>query len=398
MNEKLHGKCVLAPFYGTQLFGRERENIECFKALMAMGYDVKVVCSSREIKGGSAGAIIESLGLKVGEIEFGSHFSISYFKSIKGYWHRQIKRIWNCSRFMRQKEKECHPDFIFIGGTMEFLYLWPWLLFTKVPLIFRVEDGPIWNSKFHLNAYRQLLMQSNLILCCSKFIQKECEKLLPISRHERLFHLPNCAPKFEPDSAANQETVRKKSEVSNENLQLLYVGQITANKGIVELIEAMRSFAGNPVELIIVGGSKSTSKFASELQMQTEVEKLNVRWIGKVNDPTPFYDSADVHIAPSVYEEPFGLVVVEAKRSRVPSIIFPSGGMQELVNHEVDGWICEDKSAGALVKSIELAMLRRDELETMGERAYVDFEHNYSFERFVLNFKAILNNAVIEKE
>jgi glycosyltransferase involved in cell wall biosynthesis len=374
-------KKVLSALYGTHLFGRERENLECYKALKALDFDVKVFGSYREPNGGEVGDELRGLGVFQGELPFGSHFSLKYFLKMRGYWHRQIYRVWKCSQVMRREEKRNQPNFIFIGGTMEFLYLWPWLIRTKVPIVYRVEDGPIWDSKFHLFVYKRLLSCSSLILACSQHIQRQCEILLPKRSHQNIVHLPNCAPAF----SGRVEHELHKPEVKG--LRLVYVGQITKQKGLPELIDAMIDLKGEPVELAIVGGSVYTSSMESHLQSISTRKGLAVTWAGRVDDPTPFYEWADIHIAPSVYEEPFGLVVVEAKRSGIPSIVFPSGGMKELVEHDVDGWICDDKTSSAIAYCVRQAINQRSELPMMGAAARLNFEKHYTFEKFVENWR-----------
>ena len=164
---------ILALLYGTQLFGRERENIECFKAFDQLGAKVEVFGSSRELHGGDVGLLLEKLQFKVGELAFGSHFALSYFQTIKGYWYKQIYRIFSCSWRMWRRERKTKPDYVFLGGTMEYLYVWPWLLFSNVKVIFRVEDQPVWDSRFHLFIWKRLVNRADLVVACSQFIAED---------------------------------------------------------------------------------------------------------------------------------------------------------------------------------------------------------------------------------
>ena len=50
-----------------------------------------------------------------------------------------------------------------------------------------------------------------------------------------------------------------------------------------------------------------------------------------------------------MWEEPLGNVAVEAKKADVPSVVFPSGGLPELVVEQgQDGYVCARKDAEAL--------------------------------------------------
>jgi len=100
-----------------------------------------------------------------------------------------------------------------------------------------------------------------------------------------------------------------------------------------------------------------------------------------------------VHVAPSRYEEPFGLVVIEAKSSSVPSIVYPSGEMKNLIQHGTDGWICENKTLDSLVQEIRIANSRRMDLKRMGDAAQKDFLKNYTFEVFRESWRTLLETS-----
>jgi len=379
---------ILALLYGTQLFGRERENIECFKAFDQLGAKVEVFGSSRELHGGDSGLLLEKLQFKVGELPFGSHFALSYFRTIKGYWYKQIYRIFSCSWRMWRRERKTKPDYVFLGGTMEYLYVWPWLLFSNVKVIFRVEDQPAWDSRFHLFIWRRLVNRADLVVACSQFIAEDCKKLISARNVGKVHLIGNCVPTF-----VGVVQLKETSSQDSDSLKLLYVGQITINKGIEDLFDAMLILKDDPIELKVVGGSPYTKSLEEELQRRIEDEGLNIEWVGRIENPVKYYEWADVHVAPSRYEEPFGLVVIEAKSSSVPSIVYPSGEMKNLIQHGTDGWICENKTLDSLVQEIRIANSRRMDLKRMGDAAYKDFLNNYTFEVFRESWSTLLGTT-----
>ena len=105
--------------------------------------------------------------------------------------------------------------------------------------------------------------------------------------------------------------------------------------------------------------------------------------MGQVDDPTAFYAKSLIHIAPSITEEPLGMVVLEAKKVGTPSIVFPSGGLPEMVRHRIDGYVCRDKTPEALVEAIEWMMSDRDRLSKMGMAAIDDYETRFGRSRFL---------------
>ena len=68
-------------------------------------------------------------------------------------------------------------------------------------------------------------------------------------------------------------------------------------------------------------------------------------------------------------------MVPEAKQAGVPSVVFASGGLPELIAHGEDGWICEGKTAESLEGAIERFLDLPDvEAEAMGDAARASME------------------------
>ena len=49
----------------------------------------------------------------------------------------------------------------------------------------------------------------------------------------------------------------------------------------------------------------------------------------------------------------YASVIVEAKSYHRPCVIFPSGGMPELITHKIDGYICGSKTENALFEGMK---------------------------------------------
>jgi glycosyltransferase involved in cell wall biosynthesis len=78
-----------------------------------------------------------------------------------------------------------------------------------------------------------------------------------------------------------------------------------------------------------------------------------VIFLGFVENVPDLLRGREVLVAPSLVEEGLPLVVMEAKAASIPSIVFPSGGLPEMIQHGGDGFVCRDKSIGALVEALK---------------------------------------------
>jgi glycosyltransferase involved in cell wall biosynthesis len=90
-----------------------------------------------------------------------------------------------------------------------------------------------------------------------------------------------------------------------------------------------------------------------------------------------------VHCCPSTPEirEAFGLVAVEAKEAGIPSVVFRSGAMPELVGHKIDGWVCDEVSGAALAEGIEYFITDIDRTSSAGKAAHLSLQR-FSREKF----------------
>ncbi|WP_158543886.1 glycosyltransferase family 4 protein [Cohnella sp. OV330] len=116
-----------------------------------------------------------------------------------------------------------------------------------------------------------------------------------------------------------------------EELELLYVGRINYTKGVQYLLRAVRRLLDNGyrVRATIVGDgwfADDMRNLALELGLRKEVV-----FTGHVNGSAidAYYDNADILVVPSVWPEPAGLVVPEARRRGKPVVVFDAGGLSE---------------------------------------------------------------------
>ena len=83
-------------------------------------------------------------------------------------------------------------------------------------------------------------------------------------------------------------------------------------------------------------------------------------------------------LAPSVWEEPFGLVVVEAMAAGTPAIAAAHGSFTELITPGVDGVLFEPGDPAALAQAVADVAVDPEKYETYGRRARDTYEQQFS--------------------
>ncbi|MDP4795395.1 MAG: glycosyltransferase family 4 protein [Rhodospirillales bacterium] len=150
-----------------------------------------------------------------------------------------------------------------------------------------------------------------------------------------------------------------RTPVSNPVPKILFVGEISARKGIAPLLGAFAKIS-SAAELVCVG--------PVDVDFQAALNKLpikNVTFKGTMsrNDIHQAYQSADIFCLPSA-EEGFGMVVLEAMASGLPVVISDQVGAGDLITDGKNGMIVpyndETALSNALLRLVENAGLRSD--------------------------------------
>lgn len=165
-----------------------------------------------------------------------------------------------------------------------------------------------------------------------------------------------------------------------------YVGRISEEKGIRYAIDAIA--ACDPRVHLVVAGEGAQLE-----ELKIHVERLclasRVHFIGYVSNPLTIFSAADVALVPSLWNEAFGRVVVEAMACGAVVIATAVGGMQELFADGQEGLFVPKANAQAMASAI--SNLCADQkfwvrLSTAGRRLA---ETRYSTQRVATDYSEI---------
>ncbi|HEY0668932.1 MAG TPA: glycosyltransferase family 4 protein [Sphingobacteriaceae bacterium] len=166
---------------------------------------------------------------------------------------------------------------------------------------------------------------------------------------------------FDPMAYSANDNATLKSVLNIENsFVFIFVGRITKDKGINELIAAFRSvseFRKN-VRLILVGELERSSKPSPKTILEIENNE-NIRYMGFKEDIRPLLAVSDCLILPS-YREGFPNVVLQAGAMGLPSIVTDINGCNEIIIEGVNGTIIDKRDVVSLHNSM-LKMIDDDE-------------------------------------
>lgn len=146
-------------------------------------------------------------------------------------------------------------------------------------------------------------------------------------------------------------------------IRLLYAGRITQRKGIKYLLEAMKQFTSDEVELHIIGyvhGSGEALKQYTNFILHPPMQQYEL---------FKKYQEFDAFVLPTVFEG-FGLVIVEAMAAGLPVITTPNSIGPELINIGENGYIIPIRNVEALKNAVhEYLKKNAEERESMRVKA-----------------------------
>lgn len=135
-------------------------------------------------------------------------------------------------------------------------------------------------------------------------------------------------------------TAKQRSAVglSDKDFVIVYIGRLTKEKGILQLIQAIKQINDIPnLRLMIIGASAyrkdmRPTPFIKQLELESTPIRDRVIFTGFIDyEQIPSYlKTANVSVIPSMWDEPFGLTVVEAMAAGLPLITTRSGGIPEI--------------------------------------------------------------------
>ncbi|WP_245561534.1 glycosyltransferase family 4 protein [Actinomycetospora chiangmaiensis] len=145
----------------------------------------------------------------------------------------------------------------------------------------------------------------------------------------------------------------------------LFLGRMSPDKGPVWAIDAARA-AGLPLVL-----AAKCREDAEKAYFEHAVKPLlggDVEWIGEVGgqQKQDLLAGARCLLFPIDWEEPFGMVMIEAMACGTPVVALRRGAVGEVVDHGRTGWVCERPA------ELPGALLRVDEIDPRDCRAAVE--------------------------
>ncbi len=167
---------------------------------------------------------------------------------------------------------------------------------------------------------------------------------------------------------------------------LLFVGRISRQKGIIQLLEAMELLG--QARLVLCASTPDIPELEREVRERVG-QNPRIKWINEMipkEKVIQLYSHAAAFICPSIYE-PFGIINLEAMACKTPVIASRTGGIKEVVIDGETGFLVSPGNPEELAARIKFTLDNPELIVKFKENGRKRVEQHFSW-------KSIANRTV----
>jgi len=233
----------------------------------------------------------------------------------------------------------------------------------------------------------------------NRFMKTRFSRLLAISSYVGEVLMTNGFPKEKISVLPNfTRLTYEPVDVVEENI-VLYVGRLTPEKGLLELIESIKLAKSRP-KLLVVGkdGALGQSDFQEKVMRRAAEAGIEIEVEGWLvgEKLRRAYSRAKVVAFSSMWPEPFGLVGIEAMAQGKPVVAFDCGGVREWLQHERTGFAVPHGDTAEYARRIDQLMADDVMRAEMGARARAASKDRFSPEAYMQGLLGIYTEVLNE--
>ncbi|MGA9388457.1 MAG: glycosyltransferase family 4 protein [Candidatus Bathyarchaeia archaeon] len=300
-----------------------------------------------------------------------------------------------------------------LGGNVDVIHAHDWLVATAAIGLKHVFRKPLFatihstetgrRNGIHFDYERMiheteawLTYEAWKVICCSDYMISHVQWAFSLPS-DKLVMVPN-GVNYEAYSKYRTEDLsqfRSKFALPEEKI-VLFVGRLVYEKGVHVLVNAAPKVLDKVnAKFIIVGNGYMKDQLSGLAKGMGLAHK--VMFTGFIEDETlrRLQTCADVSVVPSLFE-PFGIVAVEAMAAKSPVVVSDTGGLSEIVEHDVNGVKVYVSNPDSLAWGITKVLTDNSYANWLRTNAYKKIQEKYNWNKIAEQTKTIYSNVLSE--
>ena len=196
------------------------------------------------------------------------------------------------------------------------------------------------------------------------------------------------------------QELRIKYDIKNDEIVLLFTGRIVPEKGVLELLEALKEVNGK-YKLLIVGAAlndiKTKTKYELDIEKTVKEMKEKVVFTGYINYEKIYelYHLADIAVLPSIWDDPAPLTIIESLTCGLPIITTNSGGIPEYALEGTSIIVNRDSHLIRNLKKSINKLLAETETRNQMQKKCIEASKSLTMSLYYKNLYMIINQQGI---
>jgi len=191
-----------------------------------------------------------------------------------------------------------------------------------------------------------------------------------------------------------RKVVRQTLSWTDSDAVIGWFGSIYAGKGLIELIRACRSLKSQEKIVLLAAGNIGDDDYFRMCQEEAKwMEAVEYHYLGALPDISDLLLAVDMVVVPSLVEEAFPNVALEAMALSICIVAFKSGGLKEIVIDGKTGMLIDKGDTASLGAAIQKLIDEPDIRAAMGQQGRQRAVELYHYD----NFKRLVNAMISQQ-
>jgi len=215
---------------------------------------------------------------------------------------------------------------------------------------------------------------------------------IAISDAQKALHVQMGIPEDRISVIPHFYDVKSDGPDRNSGGDIMYIGRLSREKGVDVLLEAWKKLGPRQEKLRIVGDGPDRERLE---QIVTTQGICGVEFRGFVprEEQIALWKQSLVTVVPSIWVEPFGMVVLEAWSRGVGVVVSDAGGLAEIVDEGVNGLKFPVGDSDVLAQCLDDALRSPDRHRMMATSGFEKLSRYYNFQRWFSEIETVLSKA-----
>lgn len=222
-------------------------------------------------------------------------------------------------------------------------------------------------------------------ICVSRYVASHS---LPAALNKEVIYNPVDSTRFAPGAGK-----RARWGLEPHHVVIAFVGQMRDIKGVEDFIAMAHRLPQDHARFLIAGECRDPTLYSGSFSIEAVHNMIGgddrIRYIGYVTAVEDVYNSADIVVVPSRWQEPLGLINLEAGACGKPVVATRVGGIPEVVRDGVNGFLVDAQNIEQLTARVNQLVEDPELRRRLGAGGRELVEHDFNL-RPIRAFETLL--------